>query len=141
MLAIFGNREKDANLTQIHLAQSSVILATSSNQNLPASGICTFVAQQHASRLKMGMPGNIRSGLLDYLCPGPGGVADIVVHILVGYARCSADLCYRSLFINPQNATEVMVAIFSCISSLCLRMKSILMPKTVQSVAKTFDLC
>ena len=48
MFAVFANREKDANLTQIHLSQSSVILTTTSHQNLAASGICTFVAQQIA---------------------------------------------------------------------------------------------
>ncbi len=64
-----------------------------------------------------------------------------MVHILVGYPCCSADLCDRALFIDSEDAAQISIAIFSRISSLSLRMKAVLMPKTVQSVAKTFDLC
>ena len=64
-----------------------------------------------------------------------------MVHILVGYTCCSADLRDRALFIDSEDAAQIMIAIFSCISSLGLRMKTVLIPKTVQSVAKTFDLC
>lgn len=62
------------------------------------------------------------------------------MHILVRHTRRSADFCDRALFLDPQNAAQVMIAIFSCISRFRLRMQTILMPKIAQSGAEILDL-
>jgi hypothetical protein len=45
MFPVFDQGEKDANLTQVHFTQSSIILPTPTDQHFTATCIGTFIAK------------------------------------------------------------------------------------------------
>jgi len=51
------------------------------------------------------------------------------MHILDGNSPRSADLGYRASSLDPQDATQVMIAIRSRVARLRLRMEAIFVPK------------
>ena len=51
------------------------------------------------------------------------------MHVLDRHAGRPTDVSDRSFFLDPQNTTQVVVAILTCVARLCLRFEAVPAPK------------
>jgi hypothetical protein len=61
------------------------------------------------------------------------------MHVLLGHTGCSANFRYRSSGLEAQDAAQVVIAVFPCVSRLGLRVYTIFLPESGQAFAQILD--
>ena len=83
----------------------------------------------------MRMGRNVEAGLLGDLRARPGGLADIVMHVLARYTSGSTNLGNCSFGFHTQDTTQIMIAIVACVACLRLCSEAVALPEGFNTLA------
>ena len=131
--------QEDADLAQVDLAHSTVVLPSRAHALDPSLLVGALVQEEHPATLQARLGFDL---LLDSLKDGlgrPGRVRHEVLEVLPGHPGLTPDVGEVALLLHSQQPTQVVVGILATIARLGPKAVDKALPGIVQTIAQTLD--